>query len=222
MKSNGSSSSTTESESRRETGSKRSRSADSLRSEGYFKTNNKSSTSGRPGSSSASSSKTMKNPNYTGGSNYSNGKTADKNGNRINQTNAVIQKKEIKIDENTSKYTRNEPLTLTLAKSVKHKGLRRTLQETHERIVDSASRTAATEVLLANKAGYIEAEHEGEKTYRLKQSAIKPQVDLNTQRKCISLSLPAFGPYMCNYSRYVYVYVMSMCFGVHCERSIAL
>jgi hypothetical protein len=82
-------------------------------------------------------------------------------------------------------------------------GLRRTLEETHERIVDSASRTAATEVLLANKAGFIEAEHDGEKTYRLKQSAVKPLVDLNTQRKCINLSLTAFGPYTCNYSRYV-------------------
>jgi hypothetical protein len=105
-------------------GAKRSRSSDSTRSEGHFKTSSKAS-SGRPGSgssSSSSSAKTMKNVNFTGGSNYSNGKTADANGKRINQTNAILQKKEVKMDENTSKYARNEPLTLTLAKSVKHKG----------------------------------------------------------------------------------------------------
>jgi hypothetical protein len=104
-------------------GAKRSRSSDSTRSEGHFKTSSKAS-SGRPGSgsSSSSSAKTMKNVNFTGGSNYSNGKTADANGKRINQTNAILQKKDVKMDENTSKYARNEPLTLTLAKSVKHKG----------------------------------------------------------------------------------------------------
>ena len=141
------------------------------------------------------------NRHYTGGNSYSGGKTADANGRRINQLNQNLSVKDVAVDINTSKYARSEKLDYKPGKSVKHKNLRLTLNEVHDRIIDSASRTAATEVLLSGKAGFIETEDETERTYRLKQKDIQPMVDINTQRKCLDLSLTAFGPYNMNYSR---------------------
>ena len=179
---------------------KRSRSADSNASGKGDRSKSKAGSSSEFSVHSAGST-AIKNRNYTGGSNYSGGKTADANGNRINQINQTVKAKDVVVDEKTTKYARNESIEYKVGKHVKHKGLRRTLEEAHERIIESASRTAATEVLLSNRTGFIETEHDGEKTYRLKQNAIKPMIDLNTQRKCLDLSLTAFGPYMMNYSR---------------------
>eukprot|EP00605_Chrysophyceae_sp_TOSAG23-4_P001733 GSChrysophyteH1.ASY1.ANO1.1920.1 assembled CDS len=111
-------------------------------------------------------SKVKKNRNYTGGNSYSGGKTADANGRRINQLNQNTAIKSVSVDVNTSKYSRNEELKYKPSKKAKqHKNLRLTLEEAHDRIIDSASRTAATEVLLTSKGGFIETEDETEKTY---------------------------------------------------------
>ena len=102
-------------------------------------------------------SKVKKNRNYTGGNSYSGGKTADANGRRINQLNQNTAIKSVSVDVNTSKYSRNEELKYKPSKKAKqHKNLRLTLEEAHDRIIDSASRTAATEVLLTSKGGFIE------------------------------------------------------------------
>ena len=105
------------------------------------------------------------------------------------------------VDRATEKYARGDKIDYKVGKNVKHKSLRRTLEETHERNIDAASRTAATEVLLANHSGFIETEHQGERTYRLKQSHLKPLLDLNTSRNCIDLNLTAFGPYTTTFSK---------------------
>ncbi len=109
--------------------------------------------------------------------------------------------KKLVVDRATQKYARGNKVDYKVGKNVKHKNLRRTLEETHDRNIDAASRTAATEVLLTNQTGFIETEHEGERTYKLKQSHLKPMLDLNTQRSCIDLSLTAFGPYSTSFSK---------------------
>mmetsp|Transcript_32361 Transcript_32361/g.30866 ORF Transcript_32361/g.30866 Transcript_32361/m.30866 type:complete len:576 (+) Transcript_32361:83-1810(+) len=85
-------------------------------------------------------------------------------------------------------------------KHVKYKGLRKTLEETQDRIVDAAMKTAATEVLLPTDAGCIKPEG-NEKTYRLKQQQIINEIDMNTSKNCMDLQLTKFGPYKINYSK---------------------
>lgn len=59
---------------------------------------------------------------------------------------------------------------------------------------------AATEMLLQEDAGYLEAEGM-EKTYKFKQDEIKQAVDQSTSNKAFDLKLPEFGPYTLDYSR---------------------
>ena len=104
-------------------------------------------------------------------------------------------------DRNTVKYARNESIQFKVNKNIKHKNLKMTLVETHDRIIDAASRTATTEVLLDGEKGYLEAEHEGEKTFSLKQAHMKDMVDMNTAKNIMNLELPNFGPYRSTCSR---------------------
>ena len=104
-------------------------------------------------------------------------------------------------DKNTEKYARNESMDYKVSKKIKHKNLKMTLAETHDRIIDAASRTATTEVLLDGEKGYLEAEHEGEKTFSLKQANMKDMMDVNTAKNIMDLKLPDFGPYCSACSR---------------------
>lgn len=104
-------------------------------------------------------------------------------------------------DKNTVKYARKESINFKVSQKIKHKNLKMTLAETHDRIIDAASRTATTEVLLDGEKGYLEAEHEGEKTFSLKQAHIMDMVDANTAKNIMDLKLPDFGPYCSACSR---------------------
>lgn len=102
------------------------------------------------------------------------------------------------IDKDTQKYIRGN-VNINLNK-IKYKKLRETIKENQENIIDSARKTAATEVLLPSDAGVIEAEG-NEKTYKLKQEVLKNYVDINTSKNMIDLQLPNFGPYRVDYTR---------------------
>lgn len=102
------------------------------------------------------------------------------------------------IDITTEKYIRGN--VNINSKKIKYKKLRKTIQENHDNIVDSAKKTAATEILLPSEAGVIETD-DNEKTYKLRQEELKNYVDLNTSKNMIDLQLPSFGPYRVNYTR---------------------
>jgi U3 small nucleolar RNA-associated protein 7 len=97
-----------------------------------------------------------------------------------------------------SKYTRGS--VNFKAPKTAPKRLRMTMAETQERIVEAATATGLTEVLLPQDAGFIEMDH-GIKTFKLKQKDLKKEVDLNTSRNIMDLYLTKFGPYKANYSR---------------------
>lgn len=86
-------------------------------------------------------------------------------------------------------------------RKTKDKKLRAGLKRLDDQYGDAVSSAAATEYLLPESAGYLEAEDEMEKTFRVKQSEIKESVDVSTANKAINLSLKEFGPYNINYSR---------------------
>eukprot|EP01032_Pedospumella_encystans_P012808 gene12808-14789_t len=85
-------------------------------------------------------------------------------------------------------------------KEIEHKALRKTLEGTKKKIIDAATRTATTEVLLTSDPGFIEME-DNRKVYSLKQQDIVDNVDLNTAKNSLDLQLTKFGPYSINYSR---------------------
>ena len=87
------------------------------------------------------------------------------------------------------------------AGDVKFKGLRKTLQDTQDQIIDAAMKSAAAEVLLPAEQGSIQLTSLVEKTHRLKQRDIAQEVDLNVSRMMMDLQLTKFGPYNVNYSR---------------------
>jgi hypothetical protein len=80
------------------------------------------------------------------------------------------------------------------------KKLRKTLLETTQSILEAAKAASDAEVLLPAEAGDIQME-KGFQTFKLKQSEIRDNVDLNTARNIMNLSLTNFGPYQVNYSR---------------------
>jgi len=88
-------------------------------------------------------------------------------------------------------------------KSVKFKGLRKTLQENYDATKEAATKTAAVEILRPSDAGFIELSKEDShsKVFKLSQKDIIQHVDINTSKKAIELQLTKFGPYMAQYSR---------------------
>lgn len=136
------------------------------------------------------------------GSKKANSKKGDSN-NGKNGKNGKKPKVESErvLDKATEKYIRGDTLKYVVDKTIKFKNLKKTMKETHDKIVESASRTASTEVLLTQKAGFIETETELEKSYKLKQADILELVDMNTRKNFFDLKLTSFGPYCINFSR---------------------
>lgn len=122
----------------------------------------------------------------------------------VNTSGSSVQKKPkmadrgYKLDESTEKYARGALKYST--RNVAHKGLRKTISETQENILESAHRTAATEVLLTSETGSIEV-GVNEKVYKYKQEEIKQSVDLNAAKNVFDLQLTSFGPYNVKYNR---------------------
>ncbi len=85
-------------------------------------------------------------------------------------------------------------------KNVKFKALRKTLLEDNERMKESASKTAVTEVLLPGESGFIETDR-NEKIYKLKQRDVFPHIDMNSAKNAFEFQLQNFGPYSVDYTR---------------------
>lgn len=86
-------------------------------------------------------------------------------------------------------------------KRSKDKKLRAGLKRIDDQYKDAVSSAAATQYLLPESSGFLEAEDEMEKTFKVRQSEIKDSVDVATANKALDLSLKEFGPYSVNYSR---------------------
>jgi U3 small nucleolar RNA-associated protein 7 len=74
------------------------------------------------------------------------------------------------------------------------------LKSLNDKFKDAAKSAADTEYLLLEEKGYLEAEGDLEKTYKVSQDEIKQSVDVSTQKKRFDLKLDTFGPYRADYS----------------------
>lgn len=79
------------------------------------------------------------------------------------------------------------------------KKTRGTMKRSEAKFKSASKRSAQSEMLLPEEAGYLEAEGL-EKTYKVTQDDIKPMLDINSQQKAFSLDLP-FGPYRLDYTK---------------------
>ncbi|KAJ2028168.1 putative U3 small nucleolar RNA-associated protein 7, partial [Coemansia sp. S2] len=59
---------------------------------------------------------------------------------------------------------------------------------------------ARSEMLLTEQAGYLEAEGEMERTYKVTQDQLADSLDINSRAKIFDLKLGEFGPYVMDYT----------------------
>ncbi|KAL8708555.1 MAG: hypothetical protein Q9220_006608 [cf. Caloplaca sp. 1 TL-2023] len=86
-------------------------------------------------------------------------------------------------------------------KSVRDKKLKYNLKSLENKYKDAALRAKDAEILLENESGLLEPEGELEKTYKIRQDELKPDLSIETARKVFELKLEDLGPYMSDYTR---------------------
>ncbi|KAG6008475.1 hypothetical protein E4U54_008703 [Claviceps lovelessii] len=86
-------------------------------------------------------------------------------------------------------------------KNIKDKKLRRNLKQLESKYQDATLKAKDAEILLENTGGFLEAEGDLEKTYKVRQDAIVSEVGVATANKRFDLKLDALGPYICDFSR---------------------
>lgn len=85
--------------------------------------------------------------------------------------------------------------------SVKDKKLRSSLQRLETKYKDATIKAKDAEILLEHEPGYLEPQHELERTYKIRQDEIKQDLPQETARKGFDLKLEeALGPYVCDYT----------------------
>ena len=84
---------------------------------------------------------------------------------------------------------------------IKDKKLRSTLKSLETRYHDAVLKAKDAEILLEHESGYLEPEHELERTYKVRQDELKKESAVEMARKGFDLKLEELGPYMAEYTR---------------------
>lgn len=103
-----------------------------------------------------------------------------------------------RIREANKAYGRGKQIN---TKQIKDKKLRRNLKELESKYQNAALKAKDAEILLENESGFLEAEGELERTYKVRQDEIVANVTVETAKKRFELNLDQLGPYLCDYSR---------------------
>ncbi len=87
-------------------------------------------------------------------------------------------------------------------KGIKDKKLRRNLSNLEHKYKTATIRAKDAEVLLENTSGFLEPEHELERTYKIAQDEVQENVSAETAKKRFEFKLSdKLGPYITEYSR---------------------
>ncbi|OAA69615.1 small nucleolar ribonucleoprotein complex subunit [Cordyceps fumosorosea ARSEF 2679] len=86
-------------------------------------------------------------------------------------------------------------------KNIRDKKLRANMKQLEGKYHEAAVKAKDAEILLEHTSGFLEAEGEMEKTYKVRQEDILPEVAMETATKRFELKLDALGPYVFDYSR---------------------
>ncbi|KAL9126791.1 MAG: hypothetical protein Q9217_004218 [Psora testacea] len=86
--------------------------------------------------------------------------------------------------------------------SVKDKKLRSNLKSLESKYKDATLKAKDAEILLENESGYLEPEHELERTYKIRQDKLKKRdLAVETAKKGFDLKLEeGLGPYVCDFT----------------------
>ncbi|KAG9233855.1 putative U3 small nucleolar RNA-associated protein 7 [Amylocarpus encephaloides] len=84
---------------------------------------------------------------------------------------------------------------------IRDKKLRGNLKSLEKKNQDASLKLKDAEILHENTEGFLEPENELERTYKIRQEDIIPDVAVETAKKKFSLKLDALGPYVCDYTR---------------------
>jgi U3 small nucleolar RNA-associated protein 7 len=95
-------------------------------------------------------------------------------------------------------YGRGKKIPL---KGIKDKKLRGNLKNLESKYQEATLKAKDAEILLENEGGFLEPEHELERTYKVRQHEIKEDVSIETAKKGFELKLDQLGPYVCDYTR---------------------
>ncbi|KAI6781509.1 U3 small nucleolar RNA-associated protein 7 [Emericellopsis cladophorae] len=103
-----------------------------------------------------------------------------------------------RLKEANKAYGRGKKIN---TKSIQDKKLRRNLKNLEGKYQNANVRAKDAEILLENTSGFLEPEHELERTYKVRQQDIVDDVALETAHKKFELKLDQLGPYVFDYSR---------------------
>ena len=84
---------------------------------------------------------------------------------------------------------------------IKDRKLRGKLKALENKYKDASLKAKDAEILLENDSGFLEPEGELEKTYKVRQDDILPDVAVETAKKGFELKLEDLGPYLVDYTR---------------------
>ncbi|KAL8719500.1 MAG: hypothetical protein Q9225_003490 [Loekoesia sp. 1 TL-2023] len=87
------------------------------------------------------------------------------------------------------------------AKSIRDKKLRSNLKSLENKYQDATLKAKDAEILLENEGGFLEPEGQLERTYKVRQEDLKPELTVETAKKGIELKLEELGPYVADYTR---------------------
>lgn len=86
-------------------------------------------------------------------------------------------------------------------RSVRDKKLRTNMKKLESKYQTAILKAKDAEILLENETGYLEAENELERTYKVRQDEIARDATIETAQKRFDLKLTDLGPYQCEYTR---------------------
>ena len=86
-------------------------------------------------------------------------------------------------------------------KGIKDKKLRSNLKSLENKYKDATLKAKDAEILLENESGFLEAEGELERTYKVQQDDLRNDIAVETAKKGFDLKLQGLGPYTADYTR---------------------
>ena len=117
---------------------------------------------------------------------------------RTELTTTTSQEEQRRRKEAQRAYGRGRKIPLN---GIKDKKLRGNLKALESKYRDATLKAKDAEILLENTGGFLEPEHELERTYKVRQDEIRHDVAIETAKKGFELKLDALGPYVCDYTR---------------------
>ncbi|KAL8685597.1 MAG: hypothetical protein Q9218_007662 [Villophora microphyllina] len=120
----------------------------------------------------------------------------ERNQQRIEDTEAAELR--LRTAEAQKVYGRGKKVS---TKSIRDKKLKGNLKSLESKYQDATLKTKDAEILLENESGILEPEGELERTYKVRQDELKPDLAIETAKKGFELKLEDLGPYMADYTR---------------------